>query len=445
MRRRTMIAPLALLTLLAACRVTVDGEQAERDRAARAGADYARPFAERALPPLPSGAPLADWIAHALVANGEVEAAWHDWLVALEQVPQAASQDTTAMTGLEHRLDGGAALDRTGLMLMSDAMNNLLLPGRLEDRGRAALQRARAAAARFDRARLRLQREVAERYVALALHDREIALQERLRAVLAVAVPSLRARVGAGAAAQPELLDAEVALARAEAALARMHGDHPGMIARLRALVGADAGGGDEPRPALPAIAPLDDDEHEFVERALAASPELEVLRREHEARLAEVTAEEWNRVPGFQLRSTLMGDGVAVVAGALTLPFLRDDAVEAGVRAAQARAQAADALRRQATTDAVATTLAELAGLQAIAAEAALLRERVLPRQAQIADVARAQWSAGRAPFAQWAAAATMQLEVEVQLARLDAAFATGRARLAEALGGQLAGEIRP
>lgn len=42
-----------------------------------------------------------------------------------------STQPTTAMLGIEHSLDGGSALDRTGISLVSDAMNNLFWPGRL--------------------------------------------------------------------------------------------------------------------------------------------------------------------------------------------------------------------------------------------------------------------------------------------------------------------------
>ncbi len=422
------------LLLLASCSVTIDGEQAERDAAAAAGNRYAAPFADREHVPLVPGAALADWIAAAETYNGDLEAAWYRWLAAIESVPQAATQDTTAMLGVQHRLDGGKALDRSALALMSDAMNNLLLPGRLQRRGAAALAQARTAGAEFVRARLQLQREVTERYVGLALHEEQIRLQERLHTVLAATVPSLRARVGAGASNQPELLAAELARLRADAALARMRAEHPALVAALRAIAGADRDG-PAPAPDLAPLQPLRDEESSAIDRALEHNPDLEVRRREHDQALAEIAVQEWRRVPEFSLQAMLGGDGVVNLAGAMTLPFLRDTAIEAGIRQAQAGERAAEAMRRQAGSDTVARVLTDVATLRAVAAESELLQQQ-RQKLRQMADVAKVSWSAGSAPFTEWAAAEVMRIEVEGRLAELRGEAAIGRARLDEALG---------
>src|SRR5262249_56138025 len=133
---------------------------------------------------------------------------------------------------------------------------------------------------------------VGEACEGVAVRDEELRLQERLRAVLAVNVPSVRARVQAGAASQGELLAAEVALARTDAELARLREGRPGLVAALRAVAGAPTEGPD-PQPALAALAPLRDEEQQWLAQALAKNPEIELRRREHEARLAEVTVQE--------------------------------------------------------------------------------------------------------------------------------------------------------
>ena len=132
MGHATILGALAVVAFATAgCVVHPDGEREERDRASAAGVAYARPFAERELPELPPDAPLATFVARAEAANGGLEAAWQRWRAALERVPQDGSQPTTAMVGLQHTLDGGAALDRTVLSVLSDAMRNVLWPGRV--------------------------------------------------------------------------------------------------------------------------------------------------------------------------------------------------------------------------------------------------------------------------------------------------------------------------
>lgn len=429
-----MSRALLLALCLPGCVVRPPGEDDERERAALAGSAFARAFAERDLPALTATAPLADWIAHAERGNGELEAAWHRWVAALEQVPQDSTQPTTAMFGVEHRLDGGAALDRTAWMLMSDAMNNLLWPGKLRARGAAALERARVAAAEFDRTRLRIAREVAEAWWAIALRDEELRILERLRAVLAVQVPSARARVRAGAAGQTALLDAEAALDRVDGELARLRAGRPALLA---ALVARTDGRGDA-SPALPALSPLRDAEARAVELSLAHAPGLATARAAVEARLAELRLAEWQRVPEFSVRGVLGGDDVVTLVGATTLPFLRGSAIEASVRQATAEVHAARSLERQAGHDAVALALTLVATLDALEQESAVLAERLLPRLRQRADLSRAAWTAGTGAFDEWSAALAAQLEVERTLARLAAEHHSTRARLQEAIGGR-------
>ncbi|MBK8979873.1 MAG: TolC family protein [Planctomycetes bacterium] len=436
MRRRFASAQLlALATAFAACTVRPDGETPERDRAAAAGRTYAVPFDDRELPALRPEAPLGDYLAHAAAANGLVEAAWHRWVAALEQVPQDATQSTTAMVGIEHRLDGGDALDRTGLALASDAMNNIVWPGRLASQGEAALARARVAATEFDRERLRLQRDVADAYWALALRDEELRLVERLRGVLATNVPSVAARLGAGGATQAALLDAEVALARVDAELIRMREGRAALAEALRARVGAPPEGVD-PKPALVPIRPLRAEEIDAVATGTASNPEHRLRLAQLAAAEADVTVREWQRMPSFSLRGLLMGDGIATIGGMLTLPFLRGTAIEASIRQARAEAHAADALRRQAGADAAAAVRAELATLRAVELEAAVLERELAPRLRQAADIARASWSAGRGPLAEWATALAASIDVERAVARLRAEHASGRARLQELMG---------
>lgn len=432
---RTHSLGMALL-LLSSCVVRPDGEQAERDRAATAGAAFARPFADRELPDLADGASLATLLAHAEIANGGLEAAFHRWVAALERVPQASTQPTTAMIGLDHTLDGGAALDRTALFVMTDAMRNLLWPGRLQAQGEAALADARAAGAAFVRERLRLQTQVSEAFYALALRDEELALLDRMERLLAVQVPSVAARVRAGSASQSELLAAELALDRVRADRARLAGERPALQAALRGIVGAGAHAV-VTKPVLPPLSSLRPMERDVIETVLANNAEIELQRLEHAAAMAEVTMAEWERVPEFSLSATVMGTMNQTLGAAMTLPWLRGTAIEGAVREAEARVRAADALRRQAGVDATAMAVRELAMLAAIEAEHAVLAESLLPRLRRMADVARTTWTAGGGRLTEWVATTSMALETEMALARLRREHAVARARLQELLGG--------
>lgn len=435
MKARTMSW---LLLLLAGCAVHIDGEQSERERAAAAGVGYQQAFADRELPALRRDSALTDYLAHAERANGALEASWQRWQAALEQVPQARMQSATAMLGVSQQLDGGSALERTTFQLMNDAMNNLLWPGKLTARGEAALARARVAGAEFFEQRLQLQTEVTERYLMLAERDEDLRLLQRLRTVLTVAVPSVEARVRAGASGQPALLQAQIGIDRVDAELVQLQTERPALVAALRAAVGAGPDFVDA-SPALPELQPLRQSEQDSIGAALLHNPGLQRRAREAEAALATLRSTEWQRVPDFTLNAMVMGTGIWTLGGAVSLPFLRDGAIDAAVAEAEALLRAAEAMRRQTGSEAVAQTIAGLAGLRAIEQQSAVLRQRLLPRLDQVADLLRAAWTAGTGDFAACSEAMAMAVEVERVLVRIRAAHGLARARLQAALGNAL------
>lgn len=429
-------APIALLFALASCAMHIEGEQQERDLANKLGTAYASPFAERALPPLQPDASLAQWLAHAEAKNGALEAAFREWTAAIEDVPQMATQDTTAMLGVEHTLDGGAALDRTGLMLMTDTMANWAFPGRMRDRALTSLMRAKAAGLEFVEARLRLQADVADRYVALALLDRQRELQSKLVTTLRVARDSANARFSAGAATQRELLAAESESRRATAELARLDAERPMRVAALRAIANVSAEDCADARPQLPAFAPLRDEEAAEIERTLTHNASTLASKARHDAALQAITEAEWERIPQFSLRTLLMGDGSAMIQPAFTLPFLRSHAIDARLRQAEAEAGAALALLRQAEADATAEAIAQRQAIAAATAQHAILASEVAPLLAQSATIARSEWSVGGGMLADWIEAESAQIALDVELAQLCAEAAIARAHLQHALG---------
>ncbi len=438
----------ALLTIatmvFAACSVPIEGEQQEREAAAAASRSYATPFAERTLPQLRPDTPFGDWLAHAEASNGALEAKWHQWIAAIERVPQAATQDTQPMLGVEHTLDGGAALDRTGLMLMTDTMANFVAPGRLGDRGLAALANAKTAGAAFVSARLQLQADVAERWIALALQDREITLQHRLVAATEVLRASLSARAAAGLAAQREFIEVEAFGRRTSARLQRLDVERPALVAALLAVVGADTSAILDPRPALPEMAALRQEEQDAFDCALAHNPLLREAKTFHDAALTQLAADEWERIPQFSLRGLLMGDGSAMLQPALTLPFFRSHAIDALLRQRQSEVAAAAALLRQAERDAVAELAARERELMAVASEHELLQEEVAPLLESSVALARLQWAAGQGGLDAWLSATTAQIELDRELAQLQAKAAVARAHAQHALG-EIAQAVRP
>ncbi len=440
---RTLGGVLALL-LTWSCSVQVDGLDAEQARADALAARYAADFAERAVPELGPDAPLSAYVAAAESRNGVLEAAWRRWLAALAEVPAAAMQDTTAMAGFEHRLGGGPALDRTGLMLMTDQMANWMLPGRLQARGKAALARAAVAAAAYESARARLQTEVGQRWLDLALRDQEIAQWRRLAAALQAGAASARGRLLAGGGSQRALLRQEAAASSAAATATQLQTERDGLVAALWAAVGGPPPEAWDPKPQLPTQS-LSEAEVKALLAALGdRSPALQEALRRREQALAQAESERWAYVPQFSLRGLLMGDGGGMIQPALTLPFLRQGAIDAAVRAADLEEQATAALLRQAQADAASQGAAAAATLRAVAQLESLLRADVAPRLLQAAAMARAEWAAGQAPLGDWTEAETVHARLSLELLSLQHKAQTAQLQLAQAAGLMMADRLR-
>lgn len=412
--------PLPLL-LLSACAIHPEGEDAERDRAAAYGSAYARSLDERELPVLGAGATAADYVRHALLANGELEQRYYEWVAALERIPQEASPPGTLALSFSHMLDGGAsAWDRTTLALQTDPMENLPLPSKLETAGRRALEEARAAGLRFDEMRYELQRRVLVACAELALLDEVAGIAEENAALIELLAAVAEPRARGGLAPQQDLvkLQRELDLARNE--LRNLRAGAPGLQAELNALLGR------EPQAPVTAVWPLqralEGTDEQLLARIAQRNPRL--LGLDHELAGGEQGLElaRQEYLPDFALSAGIVGSVSQFVGGMLTLPFLRREAIEGGIAQARAELAAIAALRRQAGLDLAARAVLELYLLRNLDRQLELYAGSLLPRTEQLVDLSRAAYTAGQVPLVELLESQRMLLEVRRVAAQLRA-----------------------
>ncbi|HWP65283.1 MAG TPA: TolC family protein, partial [Candidatus Limnocylindria bacterium] len=179
------------------------GTREERLRAAEAGAAWRRPPAERVLPVLGERPDWRELLRHALLANGELEAAYHEWQAALARIDVAAAYpDTNLALDYEYLFSGDnlKAWDRSTLTLGIDPMRNLSFPTKVIARGKVALADAQAAGDRFRAMKLAVQRDVLTAWYdyALAAERLRIARETAALAGLGGDVALARAEAGDG-------------------------------------------------------------------------------------------------------------------------------------------------------------------------------------------------------------------------------------------------------
>jgi outer membrane protein TolC len=431
---RAAVRPIAAAILsiaLGSCVLAPRAARDERLRAVRAGAAWTDPRAERALPSLPAVPSWEDVLRRALIANGDLEAAYHAWRAALARIDVAAAWPNTN-TSLEYEYmfsdDNLKAWDRTTLRIGFDPMQNLSFPTKAMAAGRQALEEARAASARFVAAKLALQRRVLTAWWEVVLIAERMRLAGEQRMLLALARDLRLGTVGAGDG-QAMLVEAEVATVRAEDDEATLAAALAAARARLNGLLvrPADAALGVPRSMPPPRTVPATD------ERLLAAwaggNAELEAARHELAARREAVgrTRQEW--IPDFNPFAGVTGDMAQLAGVAVSLPtrvtMIRGAIAEA--RAMEARAEAS-AVQREA--DVAADFVAALALMRDAERRRALWEEAVLPAAEQLVASVRAAYETGTADLPTLVAAEQSVVDAHEVIAT---ARATREMRLAE------------
>ena len=176
---RYAIISAALLAAVG-CTLHPQGETAEREVAVKAGEPYQHPLEDRHLPGQrsPRSATPDELVAYALLNNADLEQKYWDWRSAIEQIPQEGTQKTNLMVTYNGMISNGtteAAMNTLGIG--NDAMNNIVLPDKLETAARVALETARASGLRFDQARYDLQNKVISAYIDYALTTELVRLE----------------------------------------------------------------------------------------------------------------------------------------------------------------------------------------------------------------------------------------------------------------------------
>jgi cobalt-zinc-cadmium efflux system outer membrane protein len=387
---------------LAGCTVHPAGESDERRAADAAGAAYEKLFEDRIAVKL-SDAPTADdLVRYAWITNADVEASYWQWRAAIEQIPIDGTQASNLTISLGTTLDHGAFdLDRTVATAANDPMADLMLPNKLSVAARRALENARAAGRRFRKAQFELRAKLMGAYDDFALNAELIRLAESNVRLFQTTVEVTAARSQSGMAGQVDVLKAQNDLELARNDLENMRSQLPVERAAINALLNRDASAALAAPNALPATRPVEASDADLLAQAARNNPELTALADEIRARREDIELAKLQYEPDFDLAASTDLKGITQeLLGTITLPMVRGEALEAGVRQAEANLKAAEAMRRQAGSDLSARLVDDIATLRDADRQLSLLRQTVLPRARQIVDLSRSAYQTGNFSF---------------------------------------------
>jgi outer membrane protein TolC len=276
------------------------------------------------------------------------------------------------------------------------------LSGVLGDRRRAAEADARRFRADSVRVAQDVQVDAARAFLMLReRRELERVLDEQV-ALARQFVTAANARYGAGTGNQPEVLRAEIEVARLEGAIRAIRAEVNASEAMLNTSLGRAANAFVPPLAATPSTAEPDV-WAQVRAKTLRRSPELEVARAEISRAQAETSAMESMYYPMGLVRtgpSYTMTDGWGwMLTVGVSVPIWRGK-YDAGVREAQAMADMARAdlaaMTRMAEGEAATARSQVLAARERVLS----LRDNVLPRARQAIDASIAAYAAGTVPL---------------------------------------------
>lgn len=394
-----LVAGILLIAELGGCTVHPQGEQEERHAALQAGKPFEKPASERDATPLPKNPTPDDLVRYALLTNADLEQRYWDWRSAIEQIPQDGTQPTNLAISAGTTLNkGNFSRDRTTLTAMNDPMADIVWPEKLSVAAKRALEDARAAGNRFQKAKFDLRNKVLSAYYDYALTAELIRLEEANAELLQTTAMVVEARNRAGAAGQQDVLKArnEVDLSRND--IANMKSQLPALRAALNALLNRNTDADLSIPSQLPATRSVDYSDDELLALAAKQNPELAALASEIKGKSEGIRLARLQYMPDFSVSASTDLAGIAqTLTGMVTVPLLRYQAINAAIAQAGANLKSTDAMRRQTYNDLNAQIVMDITTLRDADRQLGLFEHTILPRARQAVTVARSAYETGQ------------------------------------------------
>ena len=390
-------AGLLAMWLLSGCQGHPTRDESKARREAQEVSRTYRPQGHKPpLPVLTTNSSLGDLLTYGLLNQPAVEAAYYDWLAAVERITTARSLPDPQVT-FQMDIQNAVTSIMPGLMVFFPA------PGKLRAGAEVATAESQARYAAFQTAVLRSASEVKRAYFQLHFLAEKLRV-DRENARLATDLEKLaRAQNAVGKVTLQDVLRAQIERDRLANEIANLEDSRTALVARFQAALGLSAAAPPPPVPQRFEFTPAELSFETLFQTALTNNTTLKALAAEVRAAQASVALAEKARRPELSLG--LMADPKAdptlyrVGPGTLSLPIWRD---KIAAQIAEARANQAAAQAR--LSDEQITLAAAFAEQSFAYREAArtldLLRDRLVPQARQSLEIARIGYLSGRIDF---------------------------------------------
>jgi len=396
--------------------------------------------ASRPAESLPEDARIEDFLSYAAMHNPGLEAAFNRWKAALERATQASALPDPRFT---YKYFIEKVETRVGPQRQSFTLAQMF-PwfGKLDLAGRAAGQAALAAQRRYEAAKLALFRRVKEACYEYYYLARAIDIMRENRDLVKYFERVARMRYRAAAAKHPDVIRAQVELAKLDDRLSTLEELRAPIAARLNAALNRPV---DAPVPWLKKV-PMERiaaSDRQVLEWLEADNPELGALAHEIERERHRIELAGKNYYPDITLGMTYIDTGDSrgrevrasgkdpvAATFSVNVPIWRKK-YDAGVREALARYQSALKTKMDRRNLLQSEAKMTLYRLRDAGRKIDLYRDTLLPKARQSTKATEAAFRAGKATFLELVDSQRVMLAFQLALERALADYGQQLARL--------------
>jgi outer membrane protein, heavy metal efflux system len=397
------IAGLAALALVG-CSLAPREAGDEKELLTKAGKPYELPFEKRVLPELPPQVTWRDVLQRAFLANGDLEATYYTWKIAVEQIGiDSAYPNTNLGVGFGYTFssDQMKAFDRMSFSASPDTMRNLAYPGKVAQAGKIALDQARTTGEQFKAAKFALQEQVLSAWADYVLLVQEAKLQEEQVRLGKVALESIRAGVESGMP-QEDLLGFQITIQTDRDKLAQIQAQIRSSRAVLNGLLMREPDAQLVPADGHVSPRPLKVDDAKLLAVAVDQNPQLAALSRQVEGRTDALELAKMQWIPDINPSFSMTGTATQTLGAVVMLPTTVPQ-IQGSIRQAQMMIDQSHAVMRQASRNRAAEFVATLTVLRDAQRQAVLFESEVVPIAARLSESAQQRYVEGAGTVAQW------------------------------------------
>lgn len=414
---------IVMLLVLASCTLAPAGLDNQQAKLSNEKGFYGEAFSSRALPSLPQQPTWQDVLQRAFLANGDLEASYHDWAAAVARVRGAgAFPNVPLQVNFQYLLSSGQmkSWDRTTVSIQPNPMDNLALPPKIYKSAEVALHDAEAAGERFRAAKFALQQTVLTAWANYGLSAEQLRIENDNTALLRLLVQSLTQQTQTGGK-QQDLLRLNLELSRSENKARNLATAVDQQRAALNALLGLPASSPLAPPERMPDPRPAPNAELLLAHYGPSQSPQLQALLAETQGRESALDLARMQFLPDLMPTFSFTGSVSQIIGGGLSL----------GASIPKIRASIEEAKHQRDATLAVYRQQQHTTGAQFVGAvyryanaerQISWFEKEILPLSANLQEVAEQAYISGQGSLLEFIESERAVLEAREQSAEVKA-----------------------